>query len=77
MDNNRQKQLIETKVISNYKWLLEELEKELSELQNITSIEEKERVIKRSEWTISEFLKSNRNNLFNLRKIRKSALVKR
>lgn len=60
---------IKNKIISNYKWLLEEITNELVELENTQSLEEKERIMKKTEWKISEFLKSNNHNLQDLKKM--------
>lgn len=67
---NEQKKWIENKLVSNYRWLLEEIEKQLKELEITKSLEEKERIIKNTEWTINEFNKSNRNNFSNLKKMK-------
>lgn len=67
---NEQRKWIENKLVSNYRWLLEEIEKQLSELEMAGNLEEKERIIKNTEWTIGEFNKSNRNNFSNLKKMK-------
>lgn len=68
--HNEQKQWIENKLISNYKWLIEEISRQLRELEITDNLEEKERIIKNTEWTISEFTRSNKNNFSNLKKMK-------
>jgi len=68
--DSAQKQWLMNKLVSNYKWLMEEVEKELQELDCTDDVDEMERIIYKTEWTLQEFLKSNKNNLADLKHIK-------
>lgn len=74
--DNAQKQWLMNKLVSNYKWLIQEVEKELQELDHTDNVAEMERIIYKTEWTLQEFLKSSKNNLSELKHSKAASLQK-